>query len=40
MGLGTMAERAQAIGGVCTITSAPGEGTTVRVVVPATTPVG
>jgi signal transduction histidine kinase len=34
LGLTSMRERAQAAGGTCTIRSAPGEGTTVRVEVP------
>jgi signal transduction histidine kinase len=35
LGLHTMTERARAVGGSLNITSAPGAGTVVRVVVPA-----
>jgi len=34
LGLTSMRERAQALGGTCTVESAPGSGTTIRVVVP------
>lgn len=40
IGLETMAERARAVGGMCTISSVRGTGTTVCVAVPAAVPVG